>query len=88
MSSESVAASAMTKTRSWRERFKSIERDLRLGSGLVLMVFAATHFLNHALGIFGLDVMTAAQEWRVFVWRSWIGTISSMAPPWCISCWR
>ncbi len=75
MSSESVAASAMTKTRSWRERFKSIERDLRLGSGLVLMVFAATHFLNHALGIFGLDVMTAAQEWRVFVWRSWIGTI-------------
>ncbi len=74
MSSDPAATPAMTKTRSWRERFKGIERDLRLWSGIVLMLFATTHFLNHALGIFGLDIMTAAQEWRVFFWRSWFGT--------------
>jgi adenylate cyclase len=54
---------------------KTIERWFRLWSGLVLMIFVTSHLLNHALGIFGLDVMGEAQEWRVAVWRSWPGTI-------------
>lgn len=57
----------------WRER-QSIERAARLWSGVVLMVFAASHFINHALGVFGLDVMTAVQGWRTWVWRSTPGT--------------
>ena len=34
---------------------------LRLVSGLVLFTFAATHFLNHALGLVSLDAMQAMQ---------------------------
>ena len=30
---------------------------LRLASGLVLLTFAATHFLNHALGLMSLEAM-------------------------------
>jgi adenylate cyclase len=52
----------------------SIERALRMWSGIVLMVFVTSHFLNHALGIFGIDIMTAAQSWRIWVWRSMPGT--------------
>ncbi len=58
----------------WRERH-SIERAVRLWSGVVLMVFATSHFLNHALGVFGVDVMMAAQAWRTWIWRSTPGTL-------------
>lgn len=53
----------------------SLLQQLRLGSGLVLFAFAATHFLNHALGLFGLEVMASFQDWRLVVTRSWPGTI-------------
>ena len=75
MSGNPVTASSMSKARSWRDKVKGIERDARLWSGIILMVFATSHFLNHGLGVFGIDVMTAAQEWRVLFWRSWIGTV-------------
>jgi adenylate cyclase len=58
----------------WRERH-SAERAARLWSGVILMVFATSHFLNHALGVFGVDAMTAGQTWRTWVWRSSIGTV-------------
>lgn len=48
---------------------------LRLVSGLILFTFAATHFLNHALGLFSIDWMQAVQQWRWAVTRSWPGTI-------------
>jgi adenylate cyclase len=54
---------------------RTIERAAKLWSGVILMVFVSTHLLNHALGIFGVDVMGIGQEWRVMVWRSWPGTI-------------
>ncbi|MGD9785060.1 MAG: adenylate/guanylate cyclase domain-containing protein [Hyphomicrobiaceae bacterium] len=47
---------------------------VRLASGLVLMTFTATHFANHALGLAGLDVMVAAERWRLAVTRSPPGT--------------
>lgn len=50
-------------------------RDIRLGSGLVLMTFVTTHLLNHALGILGLETMKAVQDWRYAVWHSWPGTV-------------
>lgn len=52
------------------------ERDARLWAGMLLFVFVLTHLLNHALGIFGVEVMETAQTWRVEVWRSWPGSIA------------
>ncbi|GGC92220.1 adenylate/guanylate cyclase domain-containing protein [Chelatococcus reniformis] len=53
----------------------SVTQRLRLLSGLVLFAFALTHFLNTALGIVSLEVMIAAQNWRVAVTRSLPGSI-------------
>jgi adenylate cyclase len=47
----------------------------RLGSGLVLFVFALTHFLNHALGHVSVEAMEAVQTVRSGLWRSELGTI-------------
>ncbi|HJZ42962.1 MAG TPA: adenylate/guanylate cyclase domain-containing protein, partial [Hyphomicrobiaceae bacterium] len=48
---------------------------LRLASGLLLFTFAATHFLNHALGLVSLDAMHGMQAWRKVVTRSWPGSM-------------
>ncbi|UFZ05325.1 adenylate/guanylate cyclase domain-containing protein [Bradyrhizobium ontarionense] len=50
-------------------------QNLRLVSGLILLAFAATHFLNHAVGLFSLEAMDEVQEWRLAVTRSWPGMI-------------
>ncbi|WP_139031368.1 adenylate/guanylate cyclase domain-containing protein [Bradyrhizobium sp. ORS 375] len=50
-------------------------QTLRLVSGLVLFAFAATHFLNHAVGLFSLEAMDEVQEWRLAVTRSWPGMV-------------
>lgn len=42
----------------------------RLASGLILMAFATTHFLNHAFGNISLEAMEAMRTWRVFFWQS------------------
>lgn len=52
-----------------------ILRNLSLISGLILFAFAATHFLNHAVGLFQLDLMDEVQQWRLAVTRSWPGSI-------------
>ena len=57
------------------DRYTHWTRDIRLASGLVLFTFATTHFLNHALGVFGVAVMEAVQDWRYSVWHSWPGTV-------------
>lgn len=64
----SPAASGMT-------GMTSRTRGVRLVSGVILMIFATTHFLNHALGIFGVETMEAAQDWRYWVWHTWPGTV-------------
>ena len=48
---------------------------VRLGTGLVLFTFAATHFLNHALGLISLDAMIEFDRWRTAVTRSTVGGI-------------
>lgn len=58
------------------DQMSSWSRDIRFASGCVLMVFATMHFLNHALGIFGIGVMEAAQDWRYWFWHNWVGTIA------------
>jgi adenylate cyclase len=41
---------------------------------LVLFVFAATHFLNHALGLVSLDDMMEFDAWRTAIIRSLAGS--------------
>ncbi len=53
----------------------SLLQRLRLVSGLLLFAFAATHFLNHALGLISLDAMVAFDGWRVAVTRSAPGSV-------------
>ncbi|MEO5369841.1 MAG: adenylate/guanylate cyclase domain-containing protein [Magnetococcus sp. DMHC-1] len=40
----------------------------RLYSGLVLMAFVLTHFLNHALGIFSIPLMSSGGEYLTELW--------------------
>ncbi len=48
---------------------------LRLYSGIVLMVFLASHLLNHALGLVSLDAMEAGRAVFLGFWRSDPGTV-------------
>jgi adenylate cyclase len=52
---------------------------IRIGSGLILFAFAATHFLNHALGLIHLETMHEFQQWRWMVTRSAPGTFVLLA---------
>jgi adenylate cyclase len=50
-------------------------RRLRLGSGLVLLVFVLTHFLNHALGLVSLEALEAGRTVFLAFWRSLPATL-------------
>ncbi|MGE0764994.1 MAG: adenylate/guanylate cyclase domain-containing protein [Hyphomicrobiaceae bacterium] len=52
-----------------------IPQRLRLISGLILFLFALTHFLNTAVGLVSLEQMDQLDRWRVLVTRSLPGTI-------------
>lgn len=56
-----------------RSRFPPVIRTLRLATGLTLFAFAASHFLNHAFGIFRLDVMDAVRVVLIWPWRTSVG---------------
>jgi adenylate cyclase len=47
-----------------------IVRRIRLGSGLVLLTYLATHFINHALGLISLEAMEAGRFWFLALWRN------------------
>lgn len=53
----------------------SVAQRLRLIAGLILLLFAVTHFLNHAAGLFGFEAMERMQTVRFWVTRSWPGSI-------------
>jgi adenylate cyclase len=46
-----------------------ILRQLRLGSGLVLMTYVFTHLVNHAFGLWSLEVLEVVREVFVDFWR-------------------
>ncbi len=52
-----------------------ILQRLRLASGLILSLFALTHFLNTAVGLVSLEQMDQLDRWRTVVTRSLPGTI-------------
>ncbi|MCZ8044849.1 MAG: adenylate/guanylate cyclase domain-containing protein [Beijerinckiaceae bacterium] len=58
------------------EQVSSWSRDIRFASGMVLLFFATTHFLNHAVGIAGVAAMEEVQAWRYWLWHSWAGTVA------------
>jgi adenylate cyclase len=49
-------------------------RQVRLWSGLVLMAFVVTHYLNHALGLVGFESLEAGRQAFLWLWRSLPGT--------------
>ncbi|WMS41477.1 adenylate/guanylate cyclase domain-containing protein [Acuticoccus sp. MNP-M23] len=48
---------------------------LRLASGLVLFAFVLTHYLNHALGLYSVEVMEAVGAVRRAIWHTDVGTV-------------
>jgi adenylate cyclase len=52
-----------------------IIRRIRLISGLVLLTYLATHFINHALGLISLDAMEAGRVWFLALWRNPVATV-------------
>ncbi|OYU38891.1 MAG: adenylate/guanylate cyclase domain-containing protein [Pseudorhodobacter sp. PARRP1] len=69
------AQSSQRLARLWWRRKRPGVAQLRLWSGLVLMAFATTHLLNHALGLISLAAMEAGQDLRLTITRSLIGTL-------------
>jgi adenylate cyclase len=52
-----------------------IIRRIRLVSGLVLLTYLATHFINHALGLISLEAMEAGRIWFLALWRNPLATV-------------
>src|SRR5438477_2628178 len=50
-------------------------RDLRLGSGLVLLAYVTAHLANHALGLVSVNVAEAGLRVAVAFWHSLPGTV-------------
>ena len=62
----SAAAESPSLWRSARRRLTV--RNVRLASGLVLLAYVTSHFLNHALGNVSLAAMEAALAWVAWFW--------------------
>ena len=56
-----------------------LNNNLRTWTGLVLFAFAATHLLNHALGLVSIDTMQSVRDVRVAITRSLPGTMVLLA---------
>ena len=54
----------------WRGNLRT---RLRIASGLVLFTYVFFHFLNIALGLYSLELMERAQDWRQVVTRHPLG---------------
>jgi adenylate cyclase len=46
------------------------QRDMRLLSGIVMLIYIAVHLANHALGLISLDVAEAGLRVAVIIWHS------------------
>jgi adenylate cyclase len=52
-----------------------IVRRIRLVSGLVLLTYLTTHFINHALGLISLEAMETGRIWFLALWRNPLATL-------------
>ncbi|MCC8400632.1 hypothetical protein LJ655_01770 [Paraburkholderia sp. MMS20-SJTN17] len=55
---------------------QAVLRRLQFGSGLVLLVYLFLHLLNHALGIWSLELAGRGLMLALWLWRSAPGTIA------------
>ncbi len=51
-------------------------RQVRLCSGMILMLYVSLHLTNHALGNVSLALMERGLLVQKFIWQGWIGTIA------------
>jgi adenylate cyclase len=49
-------------------------RRIRLITGLILLTYLTTHFLNHALGLISLEAMETGRSWFITLWRNPLAT--------------
>jgi adenylate cyclase len=49
-------------------------RNLRMASGVILMVYVISHLVNHSLGLVSLEALEAGRLGFLAVWRSPVGT--------------
>jgi adenylate cyclase len=54
-------------------------RRTRLITGLILLTYLTTHFVNHSLGLISLDAMEAGRAWFLALWRNPVGTTALYA---------
>ena len=59
-----------------RIKVQSILRRLQLGSGLVMLTYLFLHLINHALGIWSIDLAGRGLVLALRLWRSVPGTVS------------
>lgn len=59
----------------FRDRVRSAARRLQLGSGIMLWIYISIHMINHALGIWSIDVAERGLHLAIGVWQSVPGTI-------------
>jgi adenylate cyclase len=63
-----------SRARSARNSNGAMERNLRLVTGLTLFVYAASHFVGHATGLFGLAVMDSVGANIILApWQTMVG---------------
>jgi adenylate cyclase len=58
-----------------RRRRLLSRRNLRLASGLVMLVYATMHLVNHALGLYSIHAAEAMLQVSVAIWFSLPGTV-------------
>src|ERR1700744_2152516 len=59
-----------------RVRMQAVLRRLQLGSGVGLLVYLFLHLLNHALGVWSLELAGRGLGVALWFWRSAPGTIA------------
>ncbi|WOD13634.1 hypothetical protein [Paraburkholderia kirstenboschensis] len=57
-------------------QMQAVARRLQLGSGVVLLVYLLLHLINHALGIWSLELAGRGLVLALWLWRSAPGTIA------------
>lgn len=74
MSASAPAETAVSPKNRGKYSIPITKRSLRLGSGLILLVYVLTHLANHALGLFSLEAMEAGRHYFLLLWRNPVGT--------------
>src|SRR5207245_10108821 len=73
-----------------RARMDGVIRRLRLASGLVMLAYVTTHFVNHSLGLISVQAMDRALVEIYKYWASPLGGVllyGAVATHYCLALW-